>query len=220
MSGEELSPDFSILELAAERFIQDVLHFTTNHGLIGILGSGGVKARADLETDQYVEHVYQGNCADRLKDQAWTGYVNLSVTRVNANMLLSSQRWPHNSNAWWAVLAFEPSILTHPGVWFTTTNNVYPVCRRNQGAQGFASLFADSVDWGYFGSARTRQTDMPSNYTTDPQAEVLYPKMVPLSYLKAIYVMDGTHVDQVHSYLAALNIRNGVAVEVKPEVFQ
>jgi hypothetical protein len=58
--------------------------------------------------------------------------VNLSISRINARLFnISAKNWHRALDGWWAVLSFDPLILTHDGVVFATTNNAYPgVIRR------------------------------------------------------------------------------------------
>ena len=212
--------DARITAYATSRGITEILHFTTNKGLIGVLAKQAALCRDLLETDQYLEHIYTRNCADRSKDAAWTGYVNLSISRVNGPMFDSSERWHATEELWWAVLAFDVSILADPGVVFTTTNNTYPVVKRGGGVDGLAALFANRVPWGYYGSVRQRGPGMPDAWTTDVQAEVLYPSKIQVDRLMAVYVREDEHIDVVNALLGALSGAPRVPVTCKPEVFQ
>jgi len=209
-----------IAAYANSRGITEILHFTTNKGLIGVLAKQAVLCRDLLESDQYLEHIYTRNCADRSKAAEWTGYVNLSISCVNGPMFDSSERWHATEELWWAVLAFDASILADPGVVFATTNNTYPVVKRIGGVDGLAALFANRVPWGYYGSVRQRVPGMPDAWTTDVQAEVLYPAKIQIDRLMAVYVREDEHIDAVNALLGALSGAPRVLVACKPEVFQ
>jgi hypothetical protein len=212
--------DVDIIAYAVARGITEVLHFTTDRGLLGIFACGAVRSRDRLETDKYIEHIYTPNCANRLKDVDWTDYVNLSISGVNGRMLGISTNWHTNNDVWWAVLAFDITLLAHPGVCFTTTNNTYSSCvRRCTGVHGLAALFEPSVPWGHHGSVHYRSSTTPSSFTTDPQAEVLYPAQVPINHLQKVYVRDPDHIDYVRSLFMFPWVPK-VPVEHKPEVFQ
>lgn len=210
--------DNAVLQYAGQRGIAEVLHFTTNPGLLGILATGAVLSRDGLSADRYVEHIYTPNCADRLKDADWTGYVNLSITRVNSSMLTFSRNRHVADEVWWCVLAFDVSIMAHPGVYFSTTNNIYPAARRQQGITGLAALFEQSVA-GRYGNLSHRTVHTPINLPTDPQAEVLFPDRIPLSWLRAIYVPDEDNIDYVNSLFVTFGVSPRVPVQYKPEVF-
>lgn len=212
----------SIAAYIDSRGISEVLHFTTDRGLLGVFAKGAVLSRDRLDHDDYIEHIYTPNCSDRLKDADWTDYVNLSISRVNGKMLgISSNKWHNDGSTWWAVLAFDTSLLTDSGVYFTTTNNTYHACvERGTGLNGLRALFAESVEWGYYGSKHRRRMTTPPSWTTDPQAEVLYPALVPITKLTALYVLADEHVDYVNSLFDLFSHVPRVPVAVKPEVFQ
>lgn len=213
--------DTDVLHLVDRRRITEVLHFTTNKGLTGVLATGAVSSRDRLDVDSYLAHIYTPNCRDRLKDAAWTDYVNLSISRVNQHMLGYSESWHATRDIWWSVLSFDPVLLAHPGVHFTTTNNTYSGCvQRGQGAADLEALFAPSVEWGWRGSRKHRFNGIPKSWTTDPQAEVLYPGQVPLGLLRAIYVREEDRLDDVRSLLAVFRNVAPVTVACKPEVFR
>lgn len=195
---------------ARARGITEVLHFTTSKGLVGILASRRLLSRDALAESEYLEDIRYYNSASRLRDAAWTRYVNLSVTRINGDMLGYSEKWHEVDGVWWAVLAFDVEILDHPEVLFSTTNNVYPVTKRNPDGDGFDALFAQDVPWGKFGDTRHRSSSMSPSLTTCPQAEVLYPDAIKLDYLRSIYVRDAVHAGLVQGLIAAVNIGPGV----------
>jgi hypothetical protein len=209
--------DREIIEFADKRDITEVLHFTTNTGLIGMLGRGAVLSRKLLPEDRYLTHVYSPNCEVR-KDPAWTNYVNLSISRINGWMFETSTRWHQTDDVWWAILSFESSVLADPGVWFTTTNNIYPARRRGQGAAGLAALFDEEVASRY-GTIIRRPADHPAAWPTDRQAEALYPNKLGLDRLQQIYVRDENHIDSVYGMFAGVSSVNPVRILCSPEVF-
>jgi hypothetical protein len=213
--------DRQIMAYAAERGITDILHFTTSRGLLGIFAKGAVLSRNRLDVDQYIEYIYTPNCAERLKDIDWIDYVNLSISRVNGWMFDRSERWHSHDDVWWAALSFDASLLAYPGVHFTTTNNTYRSCvKRGTGVNGLKALFAPSVEWGYYGDVKTRHTTTPTNFTTDPQAEVLYPGEVPLRFLQRVYVREADSIDDIKGWCSIFRCVPPVPVEHRPEVFQ
>ena len=85
----------SIEEVIALRGIREVMHFTTNRGLLGILAAKAIKPRKRLPGDAQLEYLFLPNTEYR-KDIAWVDYVNLSVSRVNNRFLRWSRRQPRN----------------------------------------------------------------------------------------------------------------------------
>lgn len=212
----QLDPCPEVLTAAAERGITDVVHFTTIRGAIGILASGALKSRRRLPEEQYLEHVYRPNALNRSRDSAWLDYVNLSISRINDWMFDTSERWHIADGVSWVVLSFRPDVLAHPGVVFTTTNNIYPRCQRAEGVAGFNQLFADLV-FGRYDSQHTRD-GKPDHFTTDRQAEVLYPGEIDVEFLQRIDVQAEHALDDVHGVLGGLGHR--VPVRHAPEVFE
>jgi hypothetical protein len=220
--NHEASPlEAAVAAYIAQRGIREVLHFTTNNGALGIFASGAVLSRDRLGQEQYIEHIYVPNCQTRLKDAAWTDYVNLSISRVNSRMLGYSRKWHAIEDIWWMILSFDASLLGHPDVQFVTTNNTYTNClQRGTGVEGLNALFAPSVEWGWQGSRTNRYPGVPDEWTTDPQAEVLYPQQVPIHYLRRIYVHEPENADTVRSWLPIFQHVPRVPVLHRPEVFR
>lgn len=203
-----------VVAAARRRGVRDILHFTTVRGAVGVLAAGAVMSRMRLSHHQYLEHVYRPNAPIR-KDPEWIDYLNLSIARINAWMFGHSERWHAQEGNPWVVLSFDPKILGHPGVVFATTNNIYPVCRRAEGREGFEQLFADPV-YGRYNQAHDRigkQLDWP----TDRQAEVLYPGELSCAYLQRIDVQVEESTDTIHGILAG--VYSDVRVCYAPEVF-
>lgn len=208
--------DYPDILTACEKMgIKNVVHFTTQSGAVGVLAANAVKSRARLSIDKYLEHVYQPNAEIR-KDKLWLDYVNLSIERINDWMFGAATSWHIADDNPWVVLSFDPQILAHPGVIFTTTNNIYPACMRAKGLAGFSQMFAASVR-GRYDTIHYRDGKLPS-WPTDRQAEVLYPGELPCTYLKRIDVQMEETVDSIHGVLGGLNLN--VPVRYAPEVFK
>ena len=205
-----------VVAAAIERGVSDVVHFTTLQGAVGVLAARAVKSRRRLRKSQHLEFVYQPNSPIR-KDEPWLDYVNLSIQRINDWMFGASTRWHPREENPWVVLSFAPEILSHPGVVFATTNNIYPACRRAEGLAGFRRMFAEEVV-GRYGRLHGREGKQAA-WTTDRQAEVLYPGELSCDYLQRIDVQTAASVDSVHGVLGGLR-REGLAVRHAPEVFE
>ena len=206
----------TINETIVDRNITEVVHFTTHTGLLGSLHARAVKSRQRLPAEVDLELIYKPNAQWR-KDTEWLDYVNLSISRINADFFLSSCRWHRAEDLWWCVLAFDPAILTHPGVVFTTTNNMYSGVCRAPGADGFDQLFSPyTTRWS--GNVVTRSPDLPDAFTTCIQAEALYPKELSIQYLRRVYVVREDDQDEVCAQLHMIGIE-GVDVTVAPSKF-
>lgn len=196
----------SLQEEITSRGVEEILHFTTNRGLVGMLATGFLKSRRRLPEDKYLKHILHPNAMvrpeskpffDRSED--WLDFVNLSITEINTSFFRFSGDWSHNQEVWWAILAFDASIASHEGVYFATTNNGYEHCVRGKGERGFQQLFVNEIRRK--GAWKARRGRRPERLPTCEQAEVLYPKEVPLSYLRAIYLRSPEHADCVRGWL-------------------
>lgn len=213
----------TIAQEIIQRGITEIVHFTTNHGLVGMLAKGAVLSRRQLPNESLLRYIAHPNAVTRAeaaehfdKSADWLDYVNLSVSEINRSYFGFSNAWAHNSDIFWSVMTFDTKILTHQGVHFATTNNVYPHCKRGAGLEGFMSLFAATVrrkgDW--YANRRNRASNLP----TCEQAEVLYPSAVPLEYLRKIYVRTEDDHDCVAGWLAQYS-RHDVMVETADAKF-
>jgi hypothetical protein len=89
--------------------------------------------------------------------------------------------------------------------------------RRGQGAAALANLFAARViRWR--DNIVVRSDELPDNFTTCQQAEVLYPGELSVEYLRRIYVTRDEDADEVHAQLAVVGFE-GVEVVADPERF-
>lgn len=205
----------TVADVISERGVTEVLHFTTNGGLTGILATEAVLPRSELSAEKHLSYVLNKNCPYR-KDVAWVGYVSLSLSEVNAEFFRASRNWKREQDIWWVVLAFDPVILTENGVYFTTTNNIYTGCVRAEGVEGLASLFSDRVH-RYSDRYAFRSEGKRANQPTCQHAEALYPGRLSLQHLLCVYVPN----DQVYAEVRALqsSFDRIFPVEVKPEMF-
>ena len=215
----------TISDIIEDRRIAEVLHFTTNTGLLGMLASGGILSRARLPKEKYLEHVYRPNAEIR-RDPEWFDYVSLSISRLNWEFFGHASRWHRDRHVWWCAISLDPVILTHDGVVFATTNNMYSEVHHGTGPEGLEALFAPRVTrWGT--NVAKRPADYPRHLTTCHQAEVLYPRCVPSEYFRELYVATGEHADIVGTHLEMLLVPDAdlrgspeLPVQVRPEAFE
>lgn len=209
----------SIPEIVKARDICEILHFTTNKGVLGILDTRALKARARLNVDARLEYIFQPNAANRTKDEKYLDYVNLSISRINSGFFsISAGSWHKHTDLWWCVLSFTPEILEHDGVIFTTTNNIYTGVKRMAGAVGLEAAYEKNVtQWN--DKIITRPHDLPDNMTTCEQAEVLYPGELSTRYLRNIYVRNEEIADELAGQIGAVS-HDAVEIKVNAEIFR
>ncbi|HBO2745111.1 DarT ssDNA thymidine ADP-ribosyltransferase family protein [Pseudomonas aeruginosa] len=207
------------------RGITELLHFTTNRGIVGTLSSGQLLSRYRLPDEDSLQYILHVNATNRPeaghffdKSENWLDYVNLSISEINRRYFEVSQRWHVNADIWWGILSFDASAIEDDNVYFATTNNSYDCCVRRQGLEGFNELFAPLIrrkSNGWSARRASREDRLP----TCEQAEVLYPRAVPAHYLRRIYVMNETCHDTVKGWLRQFQLPT-VDVLIAPQKFE
>ncbi len=209
MSGERLRTP---ADVARARGVQEILHFTTDKGTMGSLRKEALLSRLQVQDDPDLAFIFLAVWP--VKAHRWVDYVSLSIHSINLDLWRRALR--NLPERWWGVLAFEPAILDHEGVYFATTNNIYPSCHRGQGAASFEALYADPVLGRYsYPHARER---LPAAQPTDRAAEVLYPTAISLEFLRSVYVATAEHRRMVRAWCSAFD-RPEPALEIRPEIF-
>ncbi|PLC58454.1 DarT ssDNA thymidine ADP-ribosyltransferase family protein [Photobacterium carnosum] len=212
----------NIKSFIATHKIEEVLHFSTNHGLVGMASLNAIISRDQIKDMDPNSPLYALNAknAKFRSDPEWIEYVNLSISRINSSFFRFSRTWKRAPYDYWIILSFKPEILEHQNVVFSTTNNIYHrSCIRKQGIDGLKNCFADSVI-SKNNTRITRTKDLPLNWTTCPEAEVLYYKTLSLDYLNCIYVEDNDTYDQVVTTLFALTDKTDFNVIINQDKFK
>ena len=185
-----------------ERGISEVVHFTTSHGCLGTLYGSNLLSRAKLHNDEMVKYLFSPN-AELRRDVDYLDHISLSIEHINTKFYNTcSQSWHRAQPIFWCILAFDPEVLTHEGVVFSTTNNMYTGVIQEEGAAGLNSLYADTVvRWAT--SHVRRPTDERLSYPTCFQAEALYPQALSTEHLRRIYVRTQQDQNEVCGFLKA-----------------
>lgn len=206
--------DADVADIVRARGIAEVLHFTTSHGFLGMAASGAVKSRARLPRETYLEYIFEPNALLR-KDSAWLDYVNLSIDAINGVFFdVCANKWHRGEDLFWVVLAFDPVVLSHRGVVFVTTNNMYTGAKREEGVAGLEAMYAPRiVQWS--GQHVERAPQLSKQFPTDEQAEVLYPAELGTTHLKTVYV-ESNHAYDVAAAQLALFPHEHVNVVLDP----
>lgn len=205
----------SIEKIIADRHIEEIVHYTTSQGLLGILRLQAIKSRKRLAGEELLEFILRIN-TPRVLDPGWEDYVNFSITDINTHLFgFSTGKW--HRDAHWRILAFDPHVMTHDGVFFATTNNIYSGLIRGAELAGLEALFLPTVT-RYAGNVVHRARDMPPQNTTCFQAEVLYPGELSTDYLLRVYAFSEEHQDEICGQIAATCHRE-IEVVVNPRKF-
>lgn len=215
----------SISEIVKSKGIDELLHFTMNRGFVGILHLQQLLPRHRLESRvsdgqaivKEIDEILELNSPVR-RDLEYTDYVNLSISEINSRFFgFSSGKWHAGRDVTWFILSFSPEILSHDGVIFVTTNNMYSDAMRQSGPSGLRALFAEQVMSA--GVPKRRMAEMPENYPTCGQAEVLYPGPLSTCYLQRVYVHSEDDAEHAEGQLSVL-AHNSVEVVTAPEKFR
>lgn len=212
-----------IVEYTKERKINEILHFTTEMGLTGCAGSKTILSRKALNEDQYLSYIASPVSSERKeaqvtfnKDEDWLDYINLSISEINTHYFNAAKNWFKDKDKWWCIMSFDPIILTHNGVYFTTTNNIYTSVVRATGITGMKAMFSEKITrWG---TNIVTRNNRPINLTTCEQAEVLYPNPLNMSFLKKVYVQNKEQAASIHGTLRSFGFQS-VDVIISPEKF-
>ena len=210
----------SIEQEITRRGITEVLHFTTNNGLLGIVVSGKLLAHSELPKESLLSHIIQVNCQDRRRDTDWHSYVNLSISKINESFFGISRGWHSTKNLFWCILSFSSEIIAHDNVYFSTTNNAYPLTERGTGLDGFKALFKPEVR-NFQTKVVKRKSDLNMCYTTCPQAELLYPNSLSLEYLNCIYLKSEDDLFEVEAQISVCRPEylGKIKLVVSPDLF-
>lgn len=214
-----------LIEEINRRGITELVHFTTNRGIVGTLDSGLLLSRHRVSKEDNLKYILHCNATNRPeenhffdKSEHWIDYVNLSISEINRRYFEFSQNWHLNADIWWGILSFDATAIANDGVYFATTNNAYDQCKRKKGPEGFTDLFAPTINrkspsWNVNRLARA------DRLTTCEQAEVLYPGELSTQYLRHIYVLDETCHDIVTGWLGEFG-HTHVTAQINPKKFQ
>ena len=169
----------TIQEFVAERGIKLLMHFTRAKNLDSILARGLVPRNTlALEGFEGFNDQYRIDGTDA---------VCLSIDFPNYKMFYGIQR--DHPGETWVILCIHPQVLWDLDCAFCTANaasngvTAIPLDQRKT----LASMQAMYADWP--GKARS-ELNLPNNYPTNPQAEVLALQGVPRRYIVAVLTLN------------------------------
>lgn len=177
-SGEKDAEHNEIKEFVRQRGIKYLIHFTRFDNLNTIL-KYGLKGRVSLQ-EQGVPYYYNDSKRLDFVDDS----LSLSISFPNYKMFYSMQC--KNNNVEWVVLQIDPSILYTKKCAFCFTNAASSKVSRiplhmRMNAEALKEMFYEE---SY--NINRKDLEIPSYYTTDPQAEVLFLENIEPQYIKNI----------------------------------
>ena len=174
----------SIREVAAERGITRLCHFTPSRNLAHIVSDPrGILASRYLRDEERVLF----NPTDEIRLDGFPDHVCCSVEYPNSWYLRTARKREVLFRDW-VVLVISPSYLWKPGTKFCPRNAAATGARVQEGVEAFQALFDDTVSHG--GISYRRRPKHPDFLPTDEQAEVLIPGRIDRSDVIAVAVRD------------------------------
>lgn len=167
----------SIEQYANSRGIRSLIHFTRKDNIASILQNGLVRRDVLIK-----------NGFTNYNDQVRVDYTSAICTTISfPNYKMFYRLQLDNPGVEWAVFEISPRALWELDCAFCTTNAASASVaainidqRKNLAA--FQAMFGDV-------SGKIRQTlNIPEEYPTDPQAEVLFTNGIPRQYIKSVNV--------------------------------
>jgi cold shock CspA family protein len=178
ITDEEIQRRYEIQRVCNERGITSCIHFTHVHNLRSILQHGLLGRNILDENKQQLQPKY--NDFHRL--DGYLQAICLSMSFPNYRMFY---RYSSNNRDEWVVLLFNSSLLWELDCAFCKENAAkntvtqIPLTQRKQ-ASSLQKMFED------YNHIRRLDLDIPDNYPTHPQAEVLVFNRIPTHYINGI----------------------------------
>lgn len=217
----ELKDDHLLIQNETEkRGITSLIHFTPTINLIGIIEQQALLSRANLEKLDievydlldYVQFTDQVRYDDK-------NYINLSITRPNIYLMKAFiQRTLNDPSIEWCVLTLNTDILLWKETLYSVTNAASTVAKQNGicgNFEAFKKLFAERI---MLKQQHIRASNLPSNQTTDAQAEVLVKDKIPLSFIKSVAFRNQESMASTKAALSWLDC-SSLVFEVNPSYF-
>ena len=188
-----------LMRIVKERDIRHFVHFTRVDNLKSILENGLLSVREMKKKGI----AYVGNDESRLENRL--DAICLSVSFPNYQMFYSYRK---RSACDWIVIELSPRLVLKQKCAFVKKNaacsdmraDVENAEKRLSSPEAFESMFRGSQD--------TMRYDLPSNYSTDPQAEILVFDEIPIDAITGI-VFDNSNVSMMYEeVIKGVGIRN------------
>ncbi len=181
------SQAIEVINIIKARGIHELLHFTNMENLYSIINNGFLSV--ELQRSKGIKAKI--NDEDRFDKKL--NATSFSIGFPNYKMLYSLRNKERNSR--WVIVTINPNIL------YLHKENIY-YCENNGASRemilksndelkeitAFRNMFKESMDTRYYGKINRSELNIPMNYTTDPQAEVLIEGYIPNKFIKSIYV--------------------------------
>ncbi len=204
-----------IKKIVAARNITRLVHFTRIENLNSILRYG-LLSRAELN-NRGLDFEYNDN---KRKD----GQLNatcLSITFPNYGLFCKSRNAISHGDANWVVIELKPDLLWEKECVFSIDNAANSRIRinRQQSLSEKKKFLKLMFKENYNGNARS-ELNIPDNYTTSPQAEVLCYDAISTAYINKIAFYNHSSKNKQNTLLGSLIKRYNITPYVNKELFK
>ncbi|MDD1793142.1 DUF4433 domain-containing protein [Enterovibrio sp. ZSDZ42] len=175
-----------------QRGIISLFHFTTIENYMSILERGHIYSRAKIEelrlaNDGYYTADYTDS-VDRHRLDGLPTHINLSISRPNWYLLCNYMRRPESLHLDWCILELNVAPLLSEQTLFSVCNAASNTAKHygiRGGVSGLSNLFADEVKTPRKTCTRV---GLPSNFTTDIQAEALVFEAISIEHIRTCHL--------------------------------
>lgn len=164
-----------------KRNITRLCHFTKSSNLPFILGDGKFEKNGILSTDYIKKSDYLEEL-DKKRLDGCTDYVCCSIQRPNSKyMYIRKKASEDDLFHQWAILYIDPSVIISKCKFSLVNAATARGKNIKSEVSAFREMFADPIVYMKNGEIKkkNRPSDIPLNFTTDEQAEVLIKDRVP-----------------------------------------
>lgn len=203
----------------ADRGIEFLVHFTPTINLLSIFEWGKILSRSLIEQFganqkdllDYVEFVDK----IRLDNK---NYINLSIQHPNSFLFTKfRQRTINDCHIKWCVLKIDKKYIYHKDTLFSVTNAANGHNKITGDIDKFKKMFEPSLQIITAHDRRNiSRDDLPDQYPTDEQAEVLVKDEIPISDIIQVCFNDDNDLASAKAALSDYDTRNFV---VNQELF-
>lgn len=184
----------NIKKMLEIREINELIHFTNIENLNSILENGFLSVELQLRKGI----IGKINDKDRFDNKL--NSTSFSIGFPNYKMFYTL--WSKDKDSKWVIITIDPSIL------YLHKYNIY-YCEHNAASKeisiknsegltsilAFKNMFKETMSTRYYGTIYRKDINIPINYPTDPQAEILIEGYIPVKYIKNIYLNNNDDLD-------------------------
>jgi len=188
-----------IEQFCETQHIKSLVHFTPIENITSIIEQG-LLSRRHLEKNKI-----SFTPTDQFRMDGWLDCISVSISWPNYKMFC--QKRDENITAkGWAILQLHPSILWELPCKYYATNAASKSSAFNNDYHSSPWTLRRMFEF------EEHRINIPLNYTTDPQAEVMVTKHIPTSYIKGILVEDAKD-------LTFIRQQTDFPTEIYPNIF-